>query len=62
MTEDEYQNLAATYLSMLMRRDAEIWAKRMYFDHADQPGDLAALNGPDRTMRMVRHQRREEEA
>ena len=56
------------HLSMLMRRDAEIWAKRMYFDHADHPDDLVSLHGlgdeqrrTTRLLRRVTHQKREEE-
>ena len=41
MTEDEYQNLAATYLTRLMKRDAEEWHRRMYFDHAASPAMIS---------------------
>jgi hypothetical protein len=64
MTEDEYQNLAATYLTMLMRRDAAAWHRAMYFD--DSGPAFEKLEPEQRRflhrLRRVTHQKREDEA
>jgi hypothetical protein len=57
MSPDRREQLETALLAGLMKRDAEIWSKRMYFDHANSPEDLAILRNRGR----VFHQRREEE-